>query len=73
MSIVLQWWIQDFPEGAPTPELGMKRHYLVKFFLKNCMEMKEIGPGGHASLPPWIRQSIDYLREIDYSILITHH
>ena len=20
MSIVLQWWIQDFPEGAPTPE-----------------------------------------------------
>ena len=48
------WWIQKFPdERVPTPDFGAKTYYLAEFLIKNCMEMKEIGPrgrDGHASL-----------------------
>ena len=49
-----QWWIQEFPEdGAPTPKADVKNYYLVIFFPKNCMKLKEFGPPrGHASLAP---------------------
>ena len=40
--IISQWQIQDFPEGAPTPKLGV----LTYFFAENCMKMKELGTGG---------------------------
>ena len=49
-----QWWFQDFPGrggggGAPTPKVGV----LTYFLAKNCMKMKEFGPGvGCASLAP---------------------
>ena len=40
-----QWRIQDFPEGAPNPKVGV----LTYFFAENCMKMKEFGPRGRAS------------------------
>ena len=30
--------------GAPTPKVDVKSYYLVNFFLKNCMKLKELGP-----------------------------
>ena len=36
-----QWWIQDFPEGAPIQE-GALTYYLA-YFCQNGMEMKKIG------------------------------
>ena len=43
-NLNIQWRIQDFPEeGAPTPKSAI----ILPFFLaKNCMKMKELGPGG---------------------------
>ena len=35
-------------KGVPTPEFGAKISYLARFFAKNCMKMKEIGPRGGA-------------------------
>ena len=46
--VKFQWRIQDFPEGAPTPEVG----YFAHFFAESCMKMKEFGPRGR----PWIHQ-----------------
>ena len=47
-----QWRIQDFPRGggAPTPKIAI----IFQIFAKNCMKMKEFGPGGGggASLAP---------------------
>ena len=46
MSLI-QWRIQDFPQGgAPTPKIAIIFH----IFAKNCMKMKEFGPGGGR---PW--------------------
>ena len=40
-----QWRIQDFPEeGAPTPR--GRQHTILPYFPKNCMKLKELGPGG---------------------------
>ena len=46
----IQWRIQDFPDGVPTPELGAPYCYLVKCLPKTVMEMEEIGPRGGAYL-----------------------
>ena len=41
-----QWRIQDFPEeGAPTLQ-GGRQHTILPNFPKNCMKLKEFGPGG---------------------------
>ena len=46
-----QWRIQDFPEeGAPTPQ-GGRQHTILPNFPKNCMKLKEFGPGGRPSRP----------------------
>ena len=47
MKILSQWRIQDFPEGAPTPNVGL----FCKFLEENCMKMKEFGPGGVPGTP----------------------
>ena len=40
--------------GAPTPEILL----FCKYFVKNCMKMKEFGPaGGCASLAPYLRSA----------------
>ena len=42
----IQWRIHDFPEeGAPTPR-GGRQHTILPNFPKNCMKLKEFGPGG---------------------------
>ena len=33
--VPVQWRIQDFPEGAPAPKVGVLTYYLAK----NCMNM----------------------------------
>ena len=48
ISFPNQWWIQDFPEGAPTPKVVV----LTYFLAKNYMKMKEFGPLVGASLAP---------------------
>ena len=48
-----QWWIQDFPGGAPTPEGGASLLF-SKILPENCMNMKATGPrwgGGVPSIP----------------------
>ena len=46
--ICSQWRIQDFPEeGAPTLQ-GGRQHTILPNFPKNCMKLKEFGPGGGA-------------------------
>ena len=43
------------PGGAPTPKIAI----IFQIFAKNCMKMKEFGPGGAVpGAPPWIRQCI---------------
>ena len=46
-------------EGAPTPEIGSKTYYLIRFFAKNCKKMKKLDRerGGASLAPPtpWIR------------------
>ena len=46
--MAMQQRIQDFPEGAPTPKVGVLTCYFAIFFFnKNCIKMKEFGlPGG---------------------------
>ena len=41
-----QCWIQDFPDGARTPEVEAPAYYLVKYFPKNCIKINEIGTRG---------------------------
>ena len=37
---IMQWWIQDFPQGgAPTPKIAI----IFQIFAENCMKMKEFG------------------------------
>ena len=43
-----QWRIQDFPEGGG----GRQSGYANLSFRKNCMKMKEFGPGGTSLVPP---------------------
>ena len=51
-SQAFQWQIQDFPEvGAPTPQGGANTRFCQNF-PKNCMKLKEFGPGGGALAPP---------------------
>ena len=45
-------WIQDLPDGGANPWRGGKNLLFGKIFAKSCIKMKEIGPGGHASLAP---------------------
>ena len=45
--ITIQWRIQDFPGGAPTPKSAIIFH----FFPENCMKMKEFGPPGGGRVP----------------------
>ena len=40
-----QWRIQDFPEMR-APTLGGGGHTMLPKFPKNCMKLKEFGPGG---------------------------
>ena len=53
-----QWRIQDFPEGAPTPEL-VRQPIILKNFCQKLHENERIRPrGGGASLTPhWILHS----------------
>ena len=48
----VQWRIQDFPKGVPTPKLGILNYYFAIFFAENCMKMKEFGPRGRPWCPP---------------------
>ena len=43
----MQWRIQDFPEGGPTPKMGL----FFQLFAENCMKMKEFGPPGGGARP----------------------
>ena len=45
-----QWRIQDFPRG------GGANIQFCQNFPKNCMELKECGPGGASILPPLVKQ-----------------
>ena len=38
--------------GVPTLRGGLCQHTILPNFPKNCMKLKEFGPGGHASLTP---------------------
>ena len=42
--IILQWWIQDFPDGAPIPGFGPKTYYfhhkISRFFAEGCIKLK---------------------------------
>ena len=40
---VQKWRIQDFSANSPG---GGSQHTILPFFSKNCMKLKEIGPGG---------------------------
>ena len=55
----MQWRIQDFPEeGAPTPPGGGgvgANIRICQIFPKNCMKLKDFGPGRGPSRPPYIR------------------
>ena len=42
-SIVLQWQIQDFPDGGANPGVWSENLLLDNIFVENCMKMKEIG------------------------------
>ena len=42
----LQWWIQDFPEGAPTPEGGSDNLLFSINSTENCMKMKKMDSEG---------------------------
>ena len=47
----VQWWIQDFPEeGCQLP--GGCQHTILPKFPKNCMKLKEFGPGGSIPCTP---------------------
>ena len=65
-----QWRIQDFPAGAPTPEVGVLIYYFA-FFANKCMKMKEFGPrgrGAHAwpSLDPPTVNVVSTLKKGSY-------
>ena len=46
---------QTGEEGAPIPEIWAKTYYLVIFFAKNCMKMKEIGSRREGDTrPQWL-------------------
>ena len=50
VKVMIQWRIQDFPEGAPTAE-GLPTYYLTIFY-ENCMKMRNFWPGVRPSLAP---------------------
>ena len=44
-SIILQWRIQDFPDGdRPTIEERVPNYYFAFFFVENCSKLKETVP-----------------------------
>ena len=47
----VQWRIQDFPEGSPTPKVGVQTYYFAILFAENCMKIKEFGPPVGTSVP----------------------
>ena len=48
----LQWLIQDFPDGAPTPEEGTNLLFGI-IIAENCNKMKKkIGLGRASFVPP---------------------
>ena len=47
LSIPLQWRIQDFLEGAPTPEEGANLLF-GQYYTKNCVKMKKYWARGSA-------------------------
>ena len=40
-----------FLRGAPTPKMGMLTYCFANLFAKNCMKIKEFGPGGVPGIP----------------------
>ena len=47
-----QWRTQDFPEGAPTPKVGVPPYWFANLLPKTSW----IRGGGTSLVPPWIRQ-----------------
>ena len=47
-----QWRIQDFPEEGASTLHGGRRHMILPNFPKNCLKLKEFGPGGASLAPP---------------------
>ena len=50
LRYIYQWWIQDFPQGAPISKVGPT--YYLTIFSQICMKVKKFWPrrGGGASL-----------------------
>ena len=48
INTLIQWRIQDFPEGAPTPKMRL----FCKLFSENCTKMKGFGSRGRPWHPP---------------------
>ena len=44
--VLKQWRIQDFPEWGANSQSGCANLLFCKFFVENCMRMKEFGPRG---------------------------
>ena len=47
----LQWRIQDFSELGALTLQGVRQHMILPKFPKNCMKLKEFGPGGGGARP----------------------
>ena len=45
-----RWQIQNFPDGAPTPDFGAKNLLFRKVSVENCMKKKRNWTGGAC---PW--------------------
>ena len=41
-----QWRIQDFPEGAPIPKVGVLTYYFANFCRKTAWKLKNLDPKG---------------------------
>ena len=65
----MTWWFQDFPEvGTRTLRNGGRQHSILPNFLKNCMKLKEFGPGGHRKfyyVDPPLAWSVIYKFSVD--------
>ena len=51
-----QWRIQDCVKGGDQLQKGVHKQFLVTFFAKNCVKMKEFGPSGRRDVSldsPW--------------------
>ena len=52
VSFILQWRIQDFPDGGTNPWVWTENLLFAKIFAKTWMKMKEIGPKGALGTDP---------------------